>query len=743
MRRCEELPWHLKNNRKWYSLKNFAVSLDTLTLMFFSDLRNEYLQYWELLINGPMFISDETEKEHFDIIATENEYNNDMINAINKIEEVVLYSTNRTDMDVKKVSLKNQIVPFDIIQELNRSVERWKFQYHPKYIELQLIVNLIGKFLCAFTLRCYDRPLKPTVNTKKDNNMNPNAAVSTINNDFSAVAPQYLRQLIDLKHFATLGITLEERNSNDLNLIKTKNKKFLKLKSVAELSFFNESEPNDSVTAVTSSVNVGSPQAGVTMTQQQTQAGQNQNATSNSNDKLFPSKNQIIGNLYLYLRWVWLQFPWIALDNAQSIGGKRMKLLETQYIQVSQPHINVRSEDSPKTSNGMMVPFKSTLNKTSLTQSSVHSVNSSYGQLPPFFDMDELLDATNTNNKDKELKLAAGIKKSLIATLGNTLASSGEVNTDMGGTGTFSVLPSSNTTTSLNKLDPKYQKHIESMSMVDLYAMTSDIVSRTAHSSGDILAVASNRLFSAKKYDPTASVMTMGVNREAHRTHAVLATALKSTERELGVIDTGTKNIALDEDKGIDIKNVKHPGFELVGAFHKQHDHHKHKHKPHDKSATANAHTNGRVLLSKTTGSSSKASTAVIPFSSHSLRTLHHKSMFPTLEKQRADKLASQESDDTEFYEKANAVVRFGGQGAGDPSLWAELQAIAEEQAVKYYDAVHGMSSSSSLSFLSYINKLFYYNSYFYVNVHVNDYRFTNPSLSSRGPRHQRDRTHR
>ena len=70
MRRCEELPWHLKLTRKWYALKNLLITLDTFSLMFLSSLRNEYMEYWLILYKGPMYIADEAER-----IATEENEN--------------------------------------------------------------------------------------------------------------------------------------------------------------------------------------------------------------------------------------------------------------------------------------------------------------------------------------------------------------------------------------------------------------------------------------------------------------------------------------------------------------------------------------------------------------------------------------------------------------------------------------------------------------------------------------------
>ena len=55
MRRCEELPWHLQICRKWHTMKDCLVDLDTFEMMYdSSDLRDEFMAYWVTLTEGPM-----------------------------------------------------------------------------------------------------------------------------------------------------------------------------------------------------------------------------------------------------------------------------------------------------------------------------------------------------------------------------------------------------------------------------------------------------------------------------------------------------------------------------------------------------------------------------------------------------------------------------------------------------------------------------------------------------------------
>lgn len=531
MRRCEELPWHMKHNRKWYNLKNLLVSLDTFALMFFSNLRNEYMEYWEILTKGPMFATDEAERDFHETQAIESEANNAVVSYINRLEESVLFSTNNTDSDMKKVGMKNQVTPFDLIQEFNTSVEKWKHGFSPKDSELQIVINLIGKFLCEFTLRCYDSSPKASNNNKKKEDGNVDATPTTtsmastyLDSNF-AVAPQYLRQSIELKYFATLGINVEERSVADLDIIKTKNKKFLKLKSVAELTFLDDKTENPEV------------------------------------DKMFPNKNQIVGNLYLYLRWIWMQFPWIAFDNSKEVGSKRLQLMESQLQSMTRGNLAVTNYSLDSSQQ-----YRKNLFNKSLTESS------SAGSI----------DAT----------------RSFIESGGMLLTSGGATN----------KMPPSSADGGTRGAGVRSNKD----HFIDTYTAVSNVIGQTAKASGDILAVASNRSFESKKYDPNAGEGTP-TTREELRTRAVMASAMKSTSNTLRYLDHATNQISHEENRGIDIKNAKHPGIELLDEMDPENPKNKY---------------------------------ALIPFSAHSVRTVRKKSLFPSMDKLRTDEMLKTEGED-------------------------------------------------------------------------------------------------
>lgn len=58
LRKCEELPWHLKICKKWSALRDTLVDLKTFDLMYNNDLKDELMDYWLLLTEGPLYVHD-------------------------------------------------------------------------------------------------------------------------------------------------------------------------------------------------------------------------------------------------------------------------------------------------------------------------------------------------------------------------------------------------------------------------------------------------------------------------------------------------------------------------------------------------------------------------------------------------------------------------------------------------------------------------------------------------------------
>ncbi|GMH54085.1 hypothetical protein TL16_g01604 [Triparma laevis f. inornata] len=62
LRRCEELPWHLRKCRKWTTLRNVLVDLRTFDVMYNGEqIKGGLFSYWRALVRGPLYMSDEIE----------------------------------------------------------------------------------------------------------------------------------------------------------------------------------------------------------------------------------------------------------------------------------------------------------------------------------------------------------------------------------------------------------------------------------------------------------------------------------------------------------------------------------------------------------------------------------------------------------------------------------------------------------------------------------------------------------
>ena len=130
MRRCEELPWHLQLCRKWHSVKEVLVDLDTFEMMYdSSDLRDEFMAYWAILTEGPMFINDEA---HENFTTTRQKQIEEALRAGERKDPELTVILMELDMATalglsekatRAMLLQDQVSPFDIIEEFNASVQ--------------------------------------------------------------------------------------------------------------------------------------------------------------------------------------------------------------------------------------------------------------------------------------------------------------------------------------------------------------------------------------------------------------------------------------------------------------------------------------------------------------------------------------------------------------------------------------------------------------------------------------------
>lgn len=147
MRRCEELPWHLQLCKKWQGLRDTLGDLDTFDMMYTGDLRDELMSYWVLLTEGPLYTSYAAQKGGF--VPNHHDPASEAARILIEIDTAAILGL--SDRESKKQLLKNQIAPFDIVEELNKSIEYWISTSKPPSQRIHYMIMLISRFLVEYS----------------------------------------------------------------------------------------------------------------------------------------------------------------------------------------------------------------------------------------------------------------------------------------------------------------------------------------------------------------------------------------------------------------------------------------------------------------------------------------------------------------------------------------------------------------------------------------------------------------
>jgi hypothetical protein len=145
LRKCEELPWHLKICRKWGALKDTLCELKTFDMMYNNDLKEELMDYWLLLTEGPLFVNE----RHDDSSEDEDPSSSSFI--LKGIDHATAY--NMSYSEVRRLMYKNQVQPFDVVEELNKSLETWVSAnpHKPPVAAINKTIIQIARFLAEFS----------------------------------------------------------------------------------------------------------------------------------------------------------------------------------------------------------------------------------------------------------------------------------------------------------------------------------------------------------------------------------------------------------------------------------------------------------------------------------------------------------------------------------------------------------------------------------------------------------------
>ena len=246
MRRCEELPWHLQICRKWYALKDALLDIRTFNMMYAlrgdgdDALKGEYMSYWVTLTEGPLYVSDDAQNSASTHKARNPMLKNKTLKILADIDTAV--ALNLSEKDSKKRLLKEQVAPFDIVEEFNKSLENMVFAEKPNATQLKVTILNIAKFLASFST-------------------------------FKKETPYFSRMGLDMSAMQSFGVLVEEIKDVDpaaAALVQKQNEKVVK---------------------------------------------------STKDMVMFPTALQCQSQYYYYLRWMWVQFPWLALETCTAYGS--------------------------------------------------------------------------------------------------------------------------------------------------------------------------------------------------------------------------------------------------------------------------------------------------------------------------------------------------------------------------------------------------------------------------------------
>lgn len=143
LRRCEELPWHLQQCRRWQMLRDTLVDLNTFELMFRTRLRAELLQYWRLLTQGPMYVSDAAEARASEALSTDASEK-----LLSMLDTSLVFGYTREQ--ASQLAMAGQQAPFDIVQEYNAALEQWEQDIQPTIQHLVAMQETIAAMLVEF-----------------------------------------------------------------------------------------------------------------------------------------------------------------------------------------------------------------------------------------------------------------------------------------------------------------------------------------------------------------------------------------------------------------------------------------------------------------------------------------------------------------------------------------------------------------------------------------------------------------
>ena len=129
------------------------MSPSTFDLMYTGGLRNELLGYWLTLSMGPLYLSDPAHRMYVQSSRYQMTEGQRLLSDLDTAASIGL-----TEKEARKLLMKNQMTPYDLVQEFCVSMEHWMTTVKPTTTRMLQMLDQIGSFMTEFSQHCSVRP---------------------------------------------------------------------------------------------------------------------------------------------------------------------------------------------------------------------------------------------------------------------------------------------------------------------------------------------------------------------------------------------------------------------------------------------------------------------------------------------------------------------------------------------------------------------------------------------------------
>ena len=128
---------------RWASLKDALSDLWAFELMYLGKLKSEFFEYWRILTEGPLFISD-----GYESALTIHAVNESSV-LLSELDTATVLGFN--DSRSQKEKMRGLMATFDMIECYNTAIEHWRAEVRPSTHRLASMLHLIAQFLAEFS----------------------------------------------------------------------------------------------------------------------------------------------------------------------------------------------------------------------------------------------------------------------------------------------------------------------------------------------------------------------------------------------------------------------------------------------------------------------------------------------------------------------------------------------------------------------------------------------------------------